>query len=212
MRKCLVEECDEKHWGKGYCQKHYNQIKYHGQIRERTIYDANDFIIDDIICWIILRNNKCEEVARTKIDTKYYKQIKNSKLKWYLDNYGYPATTWTDKNGQLQRAFLHQLIIQLSGQEVKDDEEIDHKDGNPLNNLDDNLRICTHSQNLQNKRIYNNNKSGKKGVSWNKQAKNWQVYCAGEYQGAFNTIEEAAKAYNTAAINQFGEFAVLNDV
>jgi len=38
----------------------------------------------------------------------------------------------------------------------------------------------------------------------------YKILFLDEYFGSFNTIEEAAKAYNTAAIKHFGEFAVLN--
>ena len=54
-------------------------------------------------------------------------------------------------------------------------ENIDHIDGNPLNNKIENLRKVTTSQNMQNAKRYSTNTSGVKGVSWEKDRKKWKV-------------------------------------
>jgi hypothetical protein len=87
---------------------------------------------------------------------------------------------------------------------------IDHKDGDPLNNRPENLRVCTQSQNLQNK------KSNKKGTkSGLKGAHLLNGYWAAHIKldgkqthlGYFSTPEEAHEAYVAAANENFGEFA-----
>jgi hypothetical protein len=217
MRLCSVEGCGKKHSGNGYCTKHRMQINLYGKILERTINDPNEFIIDGDICWILLYNKKCIEIARAKIDIKYYEQIKNSvpKLKWCLNNRGYVTTTWFDKEHIQHQISLHQAIIQLSGKIIQLGEEIDHKDGDKLNCLDENLRICKHLENTRNRGKNKNNTSGYKGVIWHKPSKKWEAYISDnngnrEHLGLFSTIETAAKAYNTAAVKYHGEFAVLN--
>lgn len=90
--------------------------------------------------------------------------------------------------------------------------DIDHRDHNELHNWRGNLRICTRSQNTANKERNINNKSGYKGVCrWHNQ---WRaaVKCQGQkyYLGDFPTKEEAARAYNEAAVQLFGEFAYVN--
>ena len=210
MRLCLVEGCNKKHHGNGYCVKHYKQIRDHGKILERTKYDLNEIIIEDQICRMKLYNIKNEEVAETIFDLKY--KIEIEKYKWHLHKNGYVETIWYDENSEQHNISLHQAIIRMSGQEVSDGYEIDHKDNNPLNNLESNLRICSHSENGKNQKISTNNTSGYKSVSWHKPTKKWRAQIRGEHLGLFDDPKDAAKAYNDAAIEYHGEFAVLNKI
>jgi hypothetical protein len=52
---------------------------------------------------------------------------------------------------------------------------IDHKDGNPSNNIFSNLRSCTPSQNARNSRLNSNNTSGVKGVRWEEREQAFRV-------------------------------------
>ena len=216
MKLCSVENCNRKYYAKELCRKHYQQFKIHGKVLKRTKYDKNEFIIDGDICWVVLYDIECIEVDRAKFYTKYYKQIYNSDLKWHHNGSRYAIAYWNDEDGNQQSIFLHQAIIQLSGQIVQPGEEIDHKDGDKLNCLDDNLRICSVAQNRQNSKIQKNNKSGYIGVSWKKPIKKWAAYICvngkNKFLGYFSIKEDAARAYNIAAIKYFGEFAVLNEV
>ena len=214
MRICSVDGCDRKHVGNGYCNRHYQQFYNYGKItstNSRTTKDPNEFIFDGDVCWVILYDKLNEEIARAKFLLVYYEKLKN--YKWYLNDKGYAATSWDDKDGH-HFGFLHQAIVDLSGKVVQFGEDIDHKDGDPLNCLDENLRICTFSQNCQNRRKISN-VSGYKGVCWRKDIKKWKAYitCNEKYEhlGYFAIKEDAARAYNAAAIKYFGEFALLNE-
>jgi hypothetical protein len=94
--------------------------------------------------------------------------------------------------------------------------EVDHKDGNGLNNQRNNLRPATSSQNKMNQKLKINNISGFKGVSWDKENNKWRASIGLNGRnlklGRFTTPIEAAKVYNTAALEYFGEFARLNPV
>jgi hypothetical protein len=86
--------------------------------------------------------------------------------------------------------------------------ELDHINRNRNDNRIENLRPCTHSQNLGNSRPRVHKY---KGVTFCKSTRKWRAQLSGHI-GRFDTIEEAALAYNAKAIEYFGEFALLNEV
>jgi hypothetical protein len=89
--------------------------------------------------------------------------------------------------------------------------EIDHIDGNSLNNRVENLREASHSDNLKNTKIPSNNKSGVKGVSWHKTTKRWYVKIVVNkkplYIGSFKSLEQARLSAYLARIKHHGDFA-----
>lgn len=97
---------------------------------------------------------------------------------------------------------------------VPNGKEIDHKDGNGLNNCRSNLRICNHQQNHYNLRNQVNTSSIYKGVHWDKDKHKWRASLKVEGKikrlGRFKDEALAALAYNQAATKYFGEYARLN--
>jgi hypothetical protein len=136
-----------------------------------------------------------------------------SKDKWYCSNYGYAV-----RNKKIPRQgmiWMHREITQApAGMEV------DHINGDALDNQKSNLRICTGSQNKENTRRRTNNQSGYKGVHWHKQpsghdlSKGWRAVIKKNkntiHLGYFDNPVEAALAYDEAAKKYFGEFAKTN--
>ena len=90
-------------------------------------------------------------------------------------------------------------------------EEVDHINRDVADNRFDNLRLACKSENAGNTRRRVNNRSGVKGVSWHSAINRWRarVQKNGKcvYYEAFDTLEEAAAAYERAAKRIFGEFA-----
>ncbi|MDD3267103.1 MAG: AP2 domain-containing protein [Burkholderiales bacterium] len=105
--------------------------------------------------------------------------------------------------------YMHRLIMNAQKGEL-----VDHINHDTLDNRRCNLRICTHKENCRNKIVPSNNTSGYKGVSWNKRLNKWRCDIKLDNSrillGYFDTIIEAAYAYDEAAIYNFGEFAYLN--
>jgi hypothetical protein len=91
---------------------------------------------------------------------------------------------------------------------------VDHINGDPLDNRDSNLRICTLGQNRANSHKDRDNTSGYKGVTWSATSHKWmaQIWAGGRryYLGLFEHKKRAALAHDRAAIALHGEFAGLN--
>jgi len=138
---------------------------------------------------------------RTTISDEDFESL--SLYEWSIHNSGNKVYARGVVNGK--KLYIHRFLMSL-----KKGEYCDHANGNTLDNQRSNLRICTNSQNLANRGAQKNNTSGYKGVVWQKQIKQWMVRIGTTYIGIFKDKTEAAKAYNKAALERYGEYAQLN--
>lgn len=110
-------------------------------------------------------------------------------------------------NGRKITIGMHRIIMN-----APNGMEVDHINGNPLDNRKCNLRICTHEQNSRNKKMHTNKNGQYKGTT--PHGKHWRATIRHNksdlHLGTFKTEIEAAKAYDTAARLYYGEFAQLN--
>lgn len=94
---------------------------------------------------------------------------------------------------------------------AKKGESVDHINGNTLDNRKENLRICTHQQNMCNQKTRTDNKSNVKGVYWSEERQKWCVQIAANNKtiplGRFNLFEDAVKARKEAEQKYHGEFS-----
>jgi len=145
----------------------------------------------------------------TLVDDEDFERL--SQFKWFFAC-GY-AGRWFRTRGKTLRVHMHRFIIN-----APDNMQVDHVNGDRLDNRKCNLRLCSHADNMRNKPKKKNNTSGYKGVYWHKKDENWHARIGygkasrSLYLGSYSTAEQAAAAYNFAARCLHGEFARLNDV
>lgn len=123
--------------------------------------------------------------------------------KWYLNIHGYMRL----RGGG---GVLHRYVLDITDPKI----EVDHVNGDKLDNRKSNLRVVTHVQNCQNTKKSATNKSGFKGVSFHKALNEWRadirVDGKTKYLGCYSTPEVAARAYDEAARIHFGEYGRYN--
>lgn len=155
---------------------------------------------------IIIANGK-----QVFVDDEDYEYL--SEMNWTTTKGGYASMTL--QNNYVRTSFLmHRLIMKQPT-----NKQIDHIDGNRLNNQKSNLRLATNAQNQMNRKKGSGCYSIYKGVCFMKHWKLKKPWCAyikfngkRKHLGCFKTQKEAALAYNQAASSLFKEYAKLNPI
>jgi len=111
-----------------------------------------------------------------------------------------------------RKEYLHRFLWRMWGLPFA--EQIDHINRDALDCRRENLRAATTAQNVINRP--GTGSSGLKGVTFHKQVGKWQAVIGIDnrriYLGLFSDPMDAARAYNKAAFEVFGEFAFLNKI
>lgn len=171
---------------------------------------------DDVIKW--LKSKEKPFIGRDKIpltkgkyaliDEDMYDYL--MQWVWNCSHFGYAVRSTYDKetkkNGKVQ------MSRQILG--TNNDLQVDHINGNKLDNRRCNLRECTAKQNKMNSPSQKNTTSCYLGVSWDKQKNKWRASIGIDYKthliGRYDSEREAAIAYNNKAKELFNEYARLN--
>jgi len=118
------------------------------------------------------------------------------------------------KNGKVKKFYVHRLVAIAFLENPDNKKVIDHIDNNPANNNVKNLRWCSQKENLANQYKRINNKSGFKGVSFDKPRNKYQarININGKIKhlGYYETAEEASKVYDAKAKEIHGDFFYKN--
>jgi hypothetical protein len=148
----------------------------------------------------------------TLVDDEDFEMLNS--FNWYAHKHRstFYARRNDHSNGRHKNVKMHRLILGITDPNII----IDHRDTNGLNNQRSNLRVCSNSQNQANRPKRKHSVSVYKGVTTGqtKRKETWRAQIKKGDKviglGSFNTQEEAAKAYDKAAIEVHGEFANLN--
>ena len=142
----------------------------------------------------------------TIIDDEFYDYL--SKFKWHYSTGYAKRNLWNYQSKKAKIVRMHHFILPM-----KKGLQIDHINGDTLDNRLVNLRYVKQKENLRNQGLRSDNTSGFKGVSKWKNGQ-WRAYIVVNYKqillGIHKTKEKAAEAYNKAAKKYYKEFARLN--
>jgi hypothetical protein len=153
----------------------------------------------------------------TSLNGKKCGEFRPCDLKWrmHVGNSGRGPNYATAAGGRHDfNVLLHRLVAQAPAGVL-----VDHRDRNGLNNTTDNLRLCSHSENLRNSKKRAGARSQYKGVLWQSESSRW--FARGWLEsgnrkqrlvslGTFETEIEAAIAYDIFAREFLDEFAAVN--
>ena len=139
-----------------------------------------------------------------------------AKYSWYSNEssttpYAY-RSRWISGENRSVEIPMHHVVMNCVGR----GEEVDHINGNGLDNRKENLRFVTRAQNNWNQKPRNCTSSRYKGVSWNKRREYWESYIQvnnrKHHLGSYQNEEMAALAYDLSALCMRGEYARVNNV
>jgi hypothetical protein len=167
-----------------------------------------------------IRSGKVVEVPATDpryaifVDSEDAPRMLERPWQIYKDRRTFYAVCDKQAGGHRRRSLMHRIILGLTDPKVL----ADHIDGCGINNTRSNLRVATNKQNCANRQKGSGCQSKFKGVSFKYPDgdRPWVAYIRVDKTrialGYYAEEEEAARAYNEAAKEYFGEFAWLNPV
>lgn len=202
--ECSVDGCSKKAVVRKLCPMHYRRLRIHGNVDTVKKRPVRSVIIDGETVRIPLTQEKFAIVDIADLPLiegrNWSARVKPG------DSTAYAVASISRGDGSRAIMSMHALIMGASG--------IDHINGNGLDNRRGNLRRISGNGNYFNMKLSTRNRSGFKGVCWSPRRKMWRA-AIGQHGrqfllGHFKDIEAAARAYDKAAVELFGEFAKTN--
>lgn len=146
------------------------------------------------------------------VDDELYEELSAHKWHARVNSSGLVYAIRNSPRPDKKTIYMHRVILG-----APEGTGVDHIDRDGLNNKRANLRLATTSENQRNARRRIDNSSGYKGVakySAPRSKKPWKAHIGvngvSRYLGVFDSAEEAARAYDRAAVEFYGEFAHRN--
>lgn len=143
----------------------------------------------------------------TILDDEDYEKLRWFTWRIYRKNYKGSWLCYVGRREKGKMELMHRIILQPEPGLV-----VDHINGNGLDNRRSNIRICTQSQNMKNRKVTRRSNSGYHGVrrcrgrwlaSIKIDGRNTRI-------GWFDDPMQAAKAFDDSATKHFGQYARLN--
>ena len=153
-------------------------------------------------------------IGYSKDNKEFYFDLEDypmvSQYTWSINSDGY-VVAWDKENRKF--IYMHRLVVGLLS---NDQYDVDHKHHMNSDNRKENLRVCTHQENIRNSALSKNNTSGVSGVSWVENIQKWraQIVISGKNIVLLlsDSFEEATKARRDAEHEFFGEYAYYNSM
>lgn len=110
-----------------------------------------------------------------------------------------------EKANRPKKVYLHRQLLKASP-----GDQVDHANGNGLDNRRENIRIASSAQNMQNRPVQRNNVSGLKGVHYRKDRGTYRARIVVDGReinlGTYKSPQDASRAYEKASAQYFGQF------
>ena len=237
MKTCKVEGCNNKHKGKGYCDKHLKKFNKYGdplyvpQRKKRKTKEEKQCMLEGCtnkhyakgLCekhYAQQRKGKEFTFGRTKFDPNEIIEYNDyAEIILYDENGIEKAKALIDLDDvelckQFKWYLSHNYVTTQSISlhrmimDCPNDMVVDHINHNTLDNRKENLRICTNQENLWNSSMYNDNEyRGTYKTSNNKYIARIRYNQETIYLGTFDTQEEAFEVYKHKSIELYKEFS-----
>jgi hypothetical protein len=152
------------------------------------------------------------------VDDDMYNHIVSSNWKFYFADQGKSNNHRGYAKRAIDDARLHRLVLRFHGVHIPHGMDVDHKNGDPLDNRFENLQLLSRRENLLKKKRNYVNETGYRGVIVRRDrgssGTRYRAYVNHEgkthWVGSYATAEEAARAHDELAKQLHGKYANLN--
>ena len=206
---CYVENCARlgKYWheDKKYCRKHHKHLVRRGEILKRAKNDLNEIVKYDTYAELFVYKIDYSIACKIKIDLEDVERVKNYHWHYRVNRKDNTSKIYV-YNKKIGK--IHNFIMNFI---PSDTHFIDHLSNDELDCRKINLRKVDRTYNASNSKLSKANKSGYKGVAWDKRLEKWYSHIGYKNNkirlGYFSNIEDAIAAREKAEDKYFGEYS-----